>query len=339
MKWLPDECKRGDIVRVKDGALYHYGIFVDENEIIAFGRMPSYYKGGGKGEKIVVLKTTAEEFSCGLFVEKGIPEKDEKKKLRKADEIVAAARSRLGEDGYNIIHNNCEHFVNECAFGVKRSAQEEEIRCKWNARPRVDVYICLDKSAPQAEFVPTIRRKSIERVKNGKLFEEKRLTWNVLTYAAAASFRVDLKDVKFGLKRNGKWVADKFYFSLSHSGEAAVAVVSDATCGVDIENIAKFSKKCEDESFCKAFAKKINCETADCLSAMKSWTGKESVYKAYGKGRFAPGKIPLDEYDINYLKIGDYLLSVVGEGERSVNYFLIENGKSRRVLKGDYECV
>ena len=175
MKWLPDECKRGDIVRVKDGALYHYGIFVDENEIIAFGRMPSYYKGSGKGEKIVVLKTTAEEFSCGLFVEKGIPEKDEKKKLRKADEIVAAARSRLGEDGYNIIHNNCEHFVNECAFGVKRSAQEEEIRCKWNARPRLDVYICLDKSAPQAEFVPAIRQESLESIKNEKLREEKRL--------------------------------------------------------------------------------------------------------------------------------------------------------------------
>lgn len=63
------------------------------------------------------------------------------------------------------------------------------------------------------------------------------------------------------------------------------------------------------------------------------------MYKAYGKGSFAPNKTSFDERKINYIKIDDYLLSVVGEGERPVNYFLIENGKSRMILKGDYECV
>ena len=30
-----------------------------------------------------------------------------------------------------MIHNNCEHFVYECVFGIKYSEQEEEVRRKW----------------------------------------------------------------------------------------------------------------------------------------------------------------------------------------------------------------
>ena len=40
------------------------------------------------------------------------------------------ARQRIGESGYNILHNNCEHFVNECVFGEKRSAFLQDVREK-----------------------------------------------------------------------------------------------------------------------------------------------------------------------------------------------------------------
>ena len=339
MKWVLSECKRGDIIRVKDGSLYHYGIFVSENEVIAFGRTPSYYKGVGKNEKIVVLSTSAGEFSNGNFIEKGVPDKQEKRKMRKADEIVACAKSRLGEDGYNIIHNNCEHFVNECAFGIKFSAQEDETRRRWNERGRLNVYICLDGSVPNAAYVPEVRLKSLKKVKSEKLLREKNLTWNTLDYAINASFRYDMKDVKFKKQRNGKWVADKFYFSLSHSCGAAVAVVSDKPCGIDVEKFGEFALKCKNEKFCKAFADKIGCTDTDALSLLKSWTGKECIYKTFGKGNFHPSKVNEKDFGVEYIKTDDYILSVVGDKDRTPDYFLIENGKCRPMLKGDYECV
>jgi hypothetical protein len=41
------------------------------------------------------------------------------------EEIVRRARSRLGENDYRLLTNNCEHFCNWCFSGVSRSAQVE----------------------------------------------------------------------------------------------------------------------------------------------------------------------------------------------------------------------
>jgi hypothetical protein len=39
------------------------------------------------------------------------------------EEIVRRARSRLGENDYRLLTNNCEHFCNWCVSGVSHSAQ------------------------------------------------------------------------------------------------------------------------------------------------------------------------------------------------------------------------
>ena len=41
-------------------------------------------------------------------------------------EIVRRARSRLGEDAYRLLSNNCEHFCNWCISGISHSAQAEQ---------------------------------------------------------------------------------------------------------------------------------------------------------------------------------------------------------------------
>ncbi|XP_019642163.1 PREDICTED: HRAS-like suppressor 2 [Branchiostoma belcheri] len=38
-------------------------------------------------------------------------------------EIVARARSRLGEEGYNVLFKNCEHFATWCRYGTEQSQQ------------------------------------------------------------------------------------------------------------------------------------------------------------------------------------------------------------------------
>lgn len=338
MKWQTDDCKCGDIVRVKDGAVCHFGIFVSEDEVIAFGRVPSYYLTKGRGEKIVVLATSAKDFANGNFAERGVPERNEKKQLRSQNEIVAAARSRLGEEGYNVIHNNCEHFVNECAFGVRRSAQEEEMRRRWSERPKFDVYVCFDGSVPQAEHVPEERLRLLKEISSEKLLREKNLTWNLLSYAIGNSFCYNTKELKFKIQKNGKWVCDKVHFSLSHSDGVAVVAVSNAPCGVDVENIEKFFQKCSDNTFVTAFSQKIGCDSVDATCLLKSWTGKESVYKAQGKGHFVPRDV-LTDNKVRHVRMGDYLIAVFGENYCAASYYLVENGRSKLMFKGDYEWI
>ena len=43
------------------------------------------------------------------------------------EEVVARARSRLGENGYRLATNNCEHFCEWCLSGESRSEQVERI--------------------------------------------------------------------------------------------------------------------------------------------------------------------------------------------------------------------
>jgi hypothetical protein len=40
-----------------------------------------------------------------------------------AVQIVKRAKSKLGEKGYNLIYNNCEHFVTWSRYGYERSEQ------------------------------------------------------------------------------------------------------------------------------------------------------------------------------------------------------------------------
>ena len=130
MKWTPGQFETADIIRIRTGAVYHYGIFVSEDEVIQFGYppLPEY---ADKNDPPVVCAVDIDTFCCGRIAEHAELDFAERRKRFPAEKIISTARSRIGEGGYNIIHNNCEHFVNECVFGIKRCEQEEEVRRKW----------------------------------------------------------------------------------------------------------------------------------------------------------------------------------------------------------------
>jgi hypothetical protein len=54
-------------------------------------------------------------------------------------EVVARASSRLGEDCYRILSNNCEHFCEWCIRGEHRSRQIEA----WRALPRQALHTAI----------------------------------------------------------------------------------------------------------------------------------------------------------------------------------------------------
>ena len=54
-------------------------------------------------------------------------------------EVICRARSRVGEDRYRLLTNNCEHFCEWCLRGTARSFQIEA----WLARPRLTLLATL----------------------------------------------------------------------------------------------------------------------------------------------------------------------------------------------------
>lgn len=130
MRWCDDEPRFGDIIRTKVSFYYHYGIFVSEDEVVQFGLPTDVSR---PANEVRVLTSDIYAFLNGGTLEVGIPEKEDKATLRAPSEIVALAKSRIGEDGYDILHNNCEHFVTDCAFGKSSSfldAVREKLRKK-----------------------------------------------------------------------------------------------------------------------------------------------------------------------------------------------------------------
>ena len=228
MRWEPTACQAGDMVRIRLGSVYHYGIFVSEDEVIQFGLPPTAGNCAKEGE-VKVLATDIDVFACGCIVETACLDRSEQRRRIPPSETVARARARLGESGYNLIHNNCEHFVNECVFGESRCTQEEDVRSRWLNRPICDVYVARIPETVGAEGIyPEKRRAEIESIVSEDLRRNARFLWQLLGVAAQHSFHVSLQEA--GLKRRlgGKWVSDKFYFALRAENGLAVAVVSNA---------------------------------------------------------------------------------------------------------------
>lgn len=127
MNWTEKIPVFGDMIRVKVQFYHHYGIFVSESEVIQFGLPDDPMR---SADQIRVLTTDVMTFLQGGDLEVMVPDWETRKQMRNPEQIVALARQRIGEGGYNILHNNCEHFVNECVFGEKRSGFLQDVREK-----------------------------------------------------------------------------------------------------------------------------------------------------------------------------------------------------------------
>jgi hypothetical protein len=100
----------------------HHGIYVGDGKVV-------HYRGLCRGWRAGPV----EEVSLAEFA-RGRPVRVRPHANARFDReaVVARARSRLGEDAYRLLTNNCEHFCEWCVDGRQRSLQIEE----WRARPR-----------------------------------------------------------------------------------------------------------------------------------------------------------------------------------------------------------
>jgi predicted nicotinamide N-methyase len=124
-KWEMKEPYIGAHIRVQIQSIYHHGIYIGNNEVIQFGLLSDMLK---PKEEVKVLVSSIEEFLQGGFLEVRVFDRKERKIKNDDLKIVEIAKSKLGEDGYDIVHNNCEHFANFCIFNKKESKQIDDIR-------------------------------------------------------------------------------------------------------------------------------------------------------------------------------------------------------------------
>ena len=324
MKWDFDEPRIGDGVRVKLGDIYHYGIYVGEDEIIQFGLAPNA-RCEVKPEDICVCVSDVETFLQGGFLERGIAERKDGKK-RSGEQVVEYAKSQLGKKGYHILHNNCEHFVYQCLFGQKKSTQTDAIRQFFSSLPIADVYTAkIPAQVAITEVYPKERNNEIQAVSNALVKEERYYAWKLLEYALERTFGYKMQSLEFTKCENGKWCCDKCWFSISHSNSVVAVAVSKKPIGVDIEIIQPPKSEVITRVLTKNELKEYNQSEDKTRYLVTAWSKKESIYKKESKGKFLPGKIETAKknVDVKYVMFHgeEYALTTSSEWAKSIRYF------------------
>ena len=293
MKWKLDEPKLGSMIRVKVGPLYHYGVYVNDDEIIQFGVNPALRQGKSESE-IDVCITDIENFLCGEFLEVAIPEGAERLKWKRPKSAVDTARKRLGERGYHLLYNNCEHFAYECVTGTRYCSQTENVRNMFKNLPITDLYIASVPDGKLTRVTPAKRREQIDRTTNESLKRQRYYVWRLLEYALNRSFGYKLNELELQLSDSGKWSCKECFFSLSHTDKAVAVAVSRKPIGVDIE---PYSSRHHDR-----FAERILTERElteySLLNGNKAyeylinkWCAKESLFKQGNEEVFKPSQL------------------------------------------------
>ncbi|OON96139.1 MAG: NC domain protein [Candidatus Epulonipiscioides saccharophilum] len=123
--WSEVAPKKGDHIRVKRGVYSHHGVYVSDDEVIHFA--------GVDDDNVLdwanneVIKTDLKQFLRGGILEVKEYTDEELDDLYPVEQIVAYARTCLGDKEYNLAFNNCEHFANMCTLGRFRSRQIEKV--------------------------------------------------------------------------------------------------------------------------------------------------------------------------------------------------------------------
>lgn len=105
--------KKGDHLVSSRMGYTHHGLYIGNGEVIHYSGFSDAFNKG------TIEVTSVEDFKQGSNCEV----KSHLICVYDADERVERALSKCGEDSYNIVFNNCEHFVSWCFNGFKSSSQ------------------------------------------------------------------------------------------------------------------------------------------------------------------------------------------------------------------------
>ena len=95
----------------------HHGIYVGRGRVVQYGGLSLGLHRGP------VEEVTLSQFALG----RAIWIRSSESTSLNRDEVVRRARSRLGENRYHVLTNNCEHFCEWCVCGEHRSYQVDRL--------------------------------------------------------------------------------------------------------------------------------------------------------------------------------------------------------------------
>ncbi len=119
---------------VTDRFLYaHHGIYVGHGRVVHYAGLCNGWQSGPVEEVSLEQFANGERVSAFAHSSRSFSN----------PEIVARARSRIGEDMYHILRNNCEHFCEWCVTGRKRSRQVRQ----WMSSPNRLLHRVFDSAS------------------------------------------------------------------------------------------------------------------------------------------------------------------------------------------------
>ena len=101
----------------------HHGIYVGGCKVVHYSGLAHGLR-GGPVEEVPLSRFASRQ---GVWIRSSAPSDFDVR------EVIRRARSRVGEDRYRLLTNNCEHFCEWCLHGTPRSLQVEA----WLAWPRL----------------------------------------------------------------------------------------------------------------------------------------------------------------------------------------------------------
>lgn len=161
-----------------------------------------------------------------------------------------------------------------------------------------DLYIAGIDEIPNDDFTETISEYRLKKAKNYKNEDDRKLSIlsSLLLDKALKKHDLSERDMKYTFNAYGKPYfinAKELHFSISHSGDYAMVVMSDKEIGCDIQQIKDINLSIADRFFTAEERKYVKCTE----NFFRIWTLKESFIKAIGKGL----ALPLNSFSIKGL--------------------------------------
>lgn len=134
------------LVSERDGYTHH-GIYVGNGLVIHYGGF--HHSSARRPVEYVAL--------LGFCAGRSVRVRPEPGAMYGGSEAVERAKSRLGEDRYRLLTNNCEHFCTWCVRGVGRSEQVR--RCLCNPWMGLTTLFALSRGRREPHRRPSLLRR------------------------------------------------------------------------------------------------------------------------------------------------------------------------------------
>ncbi len=159
------------------------------------------------------------------------------------------------------------------------------------------LYAKIPDILPPEPLVPRSRQCEVDRAASDTVKREKYFVWRLLEQAVKETFNLDFDNIEFTKTVEGKWLCDKFYFSLSHSHGVAVVAVSDSPVGVDIELVRDIRQGTAEKMLTERELHSIEglADIERAAAIIELWSRKESRFKMQGGEALLPSLTEADE--------------------------------------------